>query len=202
MGSKERRERIKQATREGILSGARQIAQAEGWSGLTIRKVAELIEYSPSMVYEYFASKEAILEALLEIGFQQLTNAMQQASAAHVDPYQRLQAIALAYWHFAQTNPDLYQVMHGMDGVTVNPELRNQAAWPTCLLVEQDLQSLLIDEQVTSPNLREDSEILWATLHGIVSLALSQRLSQAEQIEARIQRTTQALLQGLLMTNS
>ncbi|WP_287045091.1 TetR/AcrR family transcriptional regulator [Herpetosiphon sp.] len=202
MGSKERRERIKQATREGILNGARQIAQAEGWSGLTIRKVAELIEYSPSMVYEYFASKEAILEALLEIGFQQLTNAMQQASAAHVDPYQRLQAIALAYWRFAQANPDLYQVMHGMDGVTVNPELRNQAAWPTCLLVEQDLQSLLIDEQVTSPNLREDSEILWATLHGIVSLVLSQRLSQAEQIEARIQRTTQALLQGLLMTNS
>ena len=89
MGVKERRERIKQATREGILQGARQIAQEEGWGALTIRKVADYIEYSPSIVYEYFDSKDEILRALMQQGFQTLAVAMDVPNAPRTIPSSR-----------------------------------------------------------------------------------------------------------------
>ena len=70
MGTKQRREREKQEVREGILAGAREIALQEGWQAVTIRKVAERIEYSPPTIYEYFENKEAILLELLRQGFE------------------------------------------------------------------------------------------------------------------------------------
>src|SRR5690349_10062450 len=120
MGIKERREREKQITREAILSAARKIARTEGWSALTIRKVGEQIEYSPPMVYEYFASKDEILLHLLHEGFQQLNDAMRQATLATEDREARLYEIAEAYWQFAMSNPELYQLMHGTSGVPLD----------------------------------------------------------------------------------
>src|SRR5687768_16278471 len=60
MGIKERREREKQVTRQSILTAAHRIARQEGWPALTIRKVADEIEYSTPMIYEYFTNKEEI----------------------------------------------------------------------------------------------------------------------------------------------
>lgn len=127
MGIKERREREKQVTRENILLAARRIAREEGWPALTIRKVAESIEYSPPMVYEYFASKDEILLELMREGFRQLMAAMQQAAATAHDSEQRLFAIVDAYWSFARNNMELYQVMNGMGGVALDSQATVQA---------------------------------------------------------------------------
>ena len=61
MGIKERRDRERQEIKQAILTAAREIAAVEGWQSVTIRKVAERIEYSPPTIYEHFANKEAIL---------------------------------------------------------------------------------------------------------------------------------------------
>ena len=58
MGIRERRERAKQDMKQNILGAAREIAAQEGWQAVTIRKVAELVEYSPPTLYEYFDSKD------------------------------------------------------------------------------------------------------------------------------------------------
>src|SRR5258708_35438215 len=116
MGIKQRREREKQEVRQGILTAAREIARQEGWQSVTIRKVADRIEYSPPTIYEYFASKEDILLELMRLGFKTLLEGLQAARSSSEDPSTCLLAINRAYWHFALTHPDLYQVIHWLDG--------------------------------------------------------------------------------------
>src|SRR3989442_12216059 len=116
VGSKQRRERERQELRQAILRAARDIAAREGWQEVTIRKIAEAIEYTPPIIYEYFASKEALLLELLREGFRQLVQIIQTIQAKGDPPENILREVAIAYWHFAFNSQELYQVMHGLGG--------------------------------------------------------------------------------------
>src|SRR5690242_1384028 len=122
MSSSQRRERERQELRQAILTAARTVAARDGWQAVTIRKVAEAIEYTPPVIYEYFDSKDDLLLALLIEGCRQLTHDLQQAQAGDASPEDLLLQVALAYWHFAFTAPELYQVMHGLGGVPFGTE--------------------------------------------------------------------------------
>jgi AcrR family transcriptional regulator len=72
MGIKERQERDREAVRRAILDAARDLFVTEGYQNVSIRKIAERIEYSPAAIYGYFASKDDIFFALAEEGFRLL----------------------------------------------------------------------------------------------------------------------------------
>ena len=72
MGIKERQERDREAVRRAILDAARELFVAEGYQNVSIRKIAERIEYSPAAIYSYFPSKDDIFFALAEEGFRLL----------------------------------------------------------------------------------------------------------------------------------
>ncbi len=117
MGTKERRDRERQELRQAILMASRDIAAREGWQSVSIRKVAERIEYSPPTIYEHFTSKEALLRELMREGFRLLMERVRAGNSTAASPEARIMAIALAYWDFAWDYPELYQVMHGLGGV-------------------------------------------------------------------------------------
>jgi AcrR family transcriptional regulator len=180
VGIKERREREKQVTRQSILLAARQIARQEGWPALTIRKVAESIEYSPPMVYEYFASKEEILLELMREGFRQLTAAMQQARASTEDRQERLFRIVEAYWSFARSNPELYQIMNGLGGVPLDIQETSQAGRASGMIPLEALQDWARDCGVTLVDAFGATETLWSLIHGMVSLTMVDRIDGGE----------------------
>src|SRR5215831_5339736 len=101
LGIKQRRERERQVTRQAILRAALEIASEDGWGSVTMRRLAERIEYSPSAIYKYFEDKEAILLALLRQGFQQQLAALEHIAAQVQSPSTRLLQMATAYWDFA-----------------------------------------------------------------------------------------------------
>src|SRR5213592_2311923 len=72
MGIKERQERDREAVRRAILDAARELFVVEGYSNVSIRKIAERIEYSPAAIYSYFPCKDDIFFALAEEGFRLL----------------------------------------------------------------------------------------------------------------------------------
>jgi AcrR family transcriptional regulator len=176
MGSKERRERERQDVRQQILAAARALAAAEGWQAVTIRKVADAVEYSPPTIYEYFASKEAILLALLRLGFRTLVDAMAAARDAATDPNAALLAVARAYWAFAWQYPELYQVMHGMGGVPFCPDDTPPEAEEGFLLVAGILDAMAARTGIPVQDPDGAVHLIWATLHGLVSLAMAGRL--------------------------
>lgn len=180
MGIKERREREKQVTRESILTAAHQIARQEGWPALTIRKVAEAIEYSPPMIYEYFANKDEILLALMREGYQQLIASMQQARFSTEDRRERLFKIVDAYWAFAQSHPELYQIMNGLGGVPLAIQETASAGRDAGLVPLAALE----DWAQMNGIVLEDSfgavELAWGLMHGMVSLTLVERIEGGE----------------------
>jgi AcrR family transcriptional regulator len=113
MGVRERRERERKELRQAILDAAREIAAAEGWPAVTIRRVAEKIEYSPPVIYEHFHSKEQIVVEMLREGFREMLAQMRAALAAHSDPIEGMLALGRAYWEFAVAHPEMHVGMHG-----------------------------------------------------------------------------------------
>ena len=118
MGIKERRQRQRETLRSGILNAAREIASAEGWQAVTIRKIAALIEYSPPVIYEYFDSKEDLLLELVRMGYAGQLEAVESAAGASDGPEEALLGMGRAWLRFALDSPDLYQAMYGLGGVS------------------------------------------------------------------------------------
>ena len=110
MGIAERRESDKQRMRTRILETAMKLFLKEGYERVTIRAIAQAIEYSPATLYLYFRDKNEILFALQELGFDKLYEA-QQAVLSVKDPWIRLRKHGNVYVSFALDNPEYYDLM-------------------------------------------------------------------------------------------
>jgi AcrR family transcriptional regulator len=81
----ERKLRDKQARRAQIISAARRIAELEGWSNVTVRRLSDEISYSQPVLYAHFGSREGILAAVAIEGFQEMGLALECALIGHLD---------------------------------------------------------------------------------------------------------------------
>jgi len=197
MGIRERREREKQGLRQNILAAALEIAAHEGWQAVTMRKVAELIEYSPPTIYEYFDSKDAILQGLVHEGFSKMVAQMRTALTT-ADPQERLVQLGCAYTLFAWDNPELYQVMHNLAGAACHhagppPELREIGG-----IMHDSLLAAFPHYQGHTAALEAALDIHRATMHGLVALMLDNRLPGGrERLAALVEQASRGWLLNL-----
>jgi AcrR family transcriptional regulator len=171
MGIRERRERHRAEQRQGILRAAREIAAESGWPALTVRGIAERIEYSPPVIYEHFAGKAEVLAELRRAGFAELADAAALAMATTGDPRRRLLAAVDAYWDFASANPDVYLLMHDLTGAGAGA-----SPWPAESGRLTEIAGRLVRD--AAPRLGADQRaeaimVLWGTIHGLAMLGLS-----------------------------
>lgn len=177
LGVRERRERERAATRQGILSAARRLSDQSGWSSVTIRNVAAEVEYSPALIYEYFASKEAMLVELMRDGFSLLHAKLEAANRKPSTTEGAVESVGLAYWSFAVSNPAAYQIMHGLDGVPFGTEETPSEARACFDEMLKPIEALLAERGGATPEeLEEQVELYWAFLHGLVSLTMNKRI--------------------------
>jgi len=178
VGIKRRRERERQELRRAILAAACEIAVREGWQAVTIRKVAERIEYSPPMIYQYFASKADLLLALLREGFAELTERLRAAQGTTpTAPEESLARVAAAYWSFAWERPELYQVMHGLGGVPFGTDATPPEARAAFAALRDAVRPVVGDAAA----LDDAVDLLWGALHGLVALAMSGRIAGGQR---------------------
>src|SRR5579862_9198254 len=111
MASKDRIMRMKEENRKNILMASLDIVKEEGWQALSMRKIADKIEYTAPIIYEYYANKDAILLELTKKGFEMLANKMKTAAAKYSEPADQIEAMWLAYWNFAFAHKEYYQLM-------------------------------------------------------------------------------------------
>ncbi|ASW75994.1 TetR family transcriptional regulator [Chryseobacterium piperi] len=114
MGLHERRQREKASIRANILQAAFTLAKTDGWGSLSMRKIADAIEYSAPVVYDYFENKEAILFEISVDGFNLLHKELVKAQRKHESSEEQIMAIVDAYWNFAFKNKEYYQLMFGL----------------------------------------------------------------------------------------
>jgi AcrR family transcriptional regulator len=114
MGIKERQERDREAVRRAILDAARELFVSEGYQNISIRKIAERIEYSPAAIYGYFPSKDDIFFALAEEGFRLLGNpgaADRKERLQALEPLDRIRAIFWRLYEFSREHPQYFELM-------------------------------------------------------------------------------------------
>ncbi|MBD1367184.1 TetR/AcrR family transcriptional regulator [Mucilaginibacter sp. ZT4R22] len=176
MASKDRILRLKEETRVNILEAALDIVKEEGWQALSMRKIADKIEYTAPIIYEYFANKEAILLELNRQGYLKLAKELQQAKDAHATPAEQLEAMWLTYWNFAFANKELYQ---GMFGITtscacemVNKLPEAELPWD---IITASIGELMKIEDMDSEIICTKYYTFWSIVHGLVSINLLDR---------------------------
>ncbi len=179
MGVKERREREKSETRDKILDAARELFVTEGYEGVSMRRVAEKIEYSPTAIYVHFADKNELFHELCHQDFARLAEVF-QSSAMSTDPVERLRQIGAIYVEFGLRNPNHYKFMFMTQHPEIEPNEEDQEIKGN---PEEDAYAFLkwavqqaIDAGCLRAELRDAeliSQTLWASLHGVISLNIA-----------------------------
>ena len=172
----ERKTRDRQARRTQIIRAARKIAQLEGWSSVTVRRLSDEISYSQPVLYSHFANRESIVAAVAIEGFQELGLALQKArqSGKHRNSFE---TVAKAYLDFAVDSPALYESMFSL---SLNVPFGDPATPPELRFAFSQLLELF-SGRGTKPEIM--SELFWATLHGIAEFTRSERLPPKQQNE-------------------
>src|SRR6187549_2116510 len=112
MGIKERHVRDRETVRRAILDAARDLFVAEGYHNVSIRKIAERIEYSPAAIYGYFPSKDDIFFALAEEGFRLLFSYGRSVETRPgEDPGDTLRRMFWHYYEFSKAHPEYFALM-------------------------------------------------------------------------------------------
>lgn len=172
MGIKERRIAHKEALRQDIIDAARNLFKEEGsWTGVTMRKIADAINYSLPTIYEFFENKEDLLQELQHEGYATLCSMIAESLPSTEDPYAILDAIAQAYWDFAWKNPELYYMMHDQN---MDPEDHKEAIIFIRNTVGNALQNIFSHRKKTlsESELNDTLDATRGIIHGFIMLSL------------------------------
>ncbi|HEX8026815.1 MAG TPA: TetR/AcrR family transcriptional regulator [Vicinamibacterales bacterium] len=199
MGTRERQDRERQAVTASILDAARDLFIAEGYQSVSIRKIAERIEYSPAAIYSYYASKDDIFLALAAEGFHRLDDKVRAAMTAG-DALENVRGCWWAFYEFSQEQPAYFQLMFVDRSV---PRITEQ--WEGFEFLQQMLNNavtaiqLAIDAgafpKTLSPNAA--MHMLWASLIGPAVVGLRHRLASGEDYDALARDVLNATIAGL-----
>ena len=179
MGTTERRERERHELRERILDAARTLFAEQGYDAVTMRKIAEKIEYSPTAIYFHFKDKQTLLQELCDTDFGALAHEFQKIARIQ-DPIDRLRQIGRAYVSFAIAYPNHYRLMFMTPSkASLNPDASRLAKGNP----EEDAYAFLratVAEAIAAGRMRPElsnadlvSQMVWAGTHGVVSLHIS-----------------------------
>src|SRR3984893_6938622 len=172
----ERKLRDRQARRAQIISAARRIAELEGWSSVTVRRLSDEISYSQPVLYAHFGSREGILAAVAIEGFQEMGLALEKARK-RIKRGNPVEAVADAYLEFAASSPALYEVMFSL---SLSVPFGDPATPPELRFAFSQILELFSSQSSKSEIL---SELFWASLHGIAELTRTRRFPPSRQKE-------------------
>ena len=167
-----RREKEIVELRQAIIDQSWKIIQEEGWQALSIRKIADAINYSVPVIYKHFENKEAIVEYFSKQGFNNLATHLQEAKDNGKDEIDQLRQIALGYWEFASTHTPSYRIMFGL-GIpaceTINSSDEMKASSNMMLQAIEAVVSKYNNEQIDR---HLKLKTFWSMLHGFVAIDL------------------------------
>jgi AcrR family transcriptional regulator len=177
MTVQERRVRQKTLLRQEILDAARDILVREGYEGLSMRKVAERIDYSPTAIYLHFKDRDDLVFCVCEQLMGGLVKELQQVAERHADPLVALRKGLRRYVEFGLKHPQHYQATFGIPhGHDPAKDARDQAPGTMGMQAFGFLPRLVAEcvkkKKLARVDVHKASCALWAGIHGITSLLI------------------------------
>ncbi len=176
MGINERRAREKEELRQSILNAASELILEEGYQSLSIRKLAERIEYSPSTIYLYFKDKADILATICQEAFVGLSEKLDRIHSEEPDPRAALEQGLRCYMEWGLQHPNHYMVTFGTPWPA--PIACDDAGTPTsseragldCFAkLVAAVQRCIDAGQIPPGNTGLYAQVAWTSIHGLTS---------------------------------
>jgi AcrR family transcriptional regulator len=210
MGISERREREREALRTRIVEAARDIVSEEGLDALSMRAIAERIEYSPGTIYLYFRDKEELVREVVREGFRRMAVWVQremEEAAPGANPALQHRCMGRAYAKFAIENTAYFRVMFELPGVPQMEcpsdgeaqvhEFADEGAWEATVAT---VQGAMDAGMIGIEDAQDGAMISWGLVHGLTSLYLSGHLGMGvathEEFLALVERAMESLGSG------
>ena len=151
----ERQRQKHERTQSMIIAAAKELIQENGFSQLSLRAIAKRVQYAPASLYEYFESKDAIIDALCAQINRNLIEYMKKEDSLREQSWR--------YIAFALEFPDDFQLLYHRP-----------------LLESEEDRVLTLFREGASKHSSENRELLayslWSTVHGLALLALNREL--------------------------
>ncbi len=179
MAIEDRRARERSARRRLIVTTARKLAEAEGWDAVTTRRLSTEIEYSQPVLYKHFTGMDQIADAVAIDGFGDLAEVIRAARSGAGAAGDALTRIARAYLDFARDNPAVYDAMFTR-ATTLHFAAEDTPPQLITAFAEQHQAVGLVAGEQDADTL---TEVLWAALHGLVTLSRAGRLRPGHESE-------------------
>lgn len=194
----ERKQAGPDRVRQDILDAAGQLLLEEGPHALSMRRLAERIGASTIVLYTHFRDKPAIVDALFRDGFERLQADLEAVPAA-ADPVEHVVALGRAYRRSAVANAARYQVMFTRCVPGFEPSAESLAASQRCFAILRAAVQAAHDAGLPlAHSVAATTQVLWGTLHGLISLELFGYLGGATSGEQRLEQALQLLRAGFL----
>ena len=206
MGISERRERERDQTRAKIMNAAREMFAREGYDAVSMRKIAEAVEYSPTAIYVHFKDKEALFGEMCREDFARLSDAFRELARIE-DPVERIRRLGQSYVRFATQYPNHYRLMF----MTPHSHLPKDEMQCSKGNPDEDGYAFLraaVMEAIAQDRFRSEfsdvelaTQTLWAMAHGIASLQITkgdESWFNWRPIEERAKVGLEAILRGIL----
>ena len=215
-----RREREKAEMRLKLLDAARELFVSGGEDAVTLRRVAERIEYSATTIYLYFPNKEALIRELCAADFTDYSRTLQQAERI-ADPILRLRKVATAYLDFGLLYPAHYRSMFmtspGLPPVSGEPQTKGDSLIEKASASAQktppappspyDFLHTAVFKAMAAGSFKPQyrdvatiAQVIWSGLHGVISLHLVRARCAAvtwRPVQAGAEMMVECLLNGL-----
>jgi AcrR family transcriptional regulator len=183
--------------RQVFVEAARRRAAVEGWAAITVDEVCGEAGMSKGAFYSHFASKQALLHALIEEDAAEVGGVLGRLEAQHPDPADRLEPLARAMLTRA-SDPSRAQLLADLWAtVSSDAELRrrvNRANREHRAIIRGWIEEALAAGEIVSVPANALASILLALNDGLL---LHRTLDEASFRWVNIGRALEALLRGL-----
>lgn len=175
MGVQERKAREKEELRQEILDAARELFVEFGYDAVSMRKIADRIEYSPTTIYLYFQDKADLFDQLCSDTFALLVETLENIPDQATDPEARLRAGMRAYIDFGLQHPAHYRVTF----MTPHFRQREDCESRSDCMGQRAFQCLMSSVaacadagRIRVESIETTSQMLWTAIHGMTSLLI------------------------------
>lgn len=179
MGISERKERDRAEREQRIIAAARMLAERDGWASVTVRRLAQEIEYSQPVLYAHFENRDAIVGAVALEGFGELGPTLRASVRRNATPIEAIQDVATAYLGFAFERPALYEAMF------ILPSGLRFAKSDTPEVLRDTFGAMMAVVEPFAADSEIATESFWAALHGLAELERHGRI-RASFRDARV----------------
>lgn len=196
-------EALRQQLRQGMLDAAIQLLTAEGPSALTVRRVADAVNCSTTLLYSLFGGKDGLANELYLEGFARLKTEFQtlhapERKADRPRGLARILMHARIYHDYAKRNPGYYMVMFG-DAIAgfVPPVESRKQAWESLAVLIDTFDECMQDKLLPRSDPTAAARLLWAAMHGAISLELKGYYLKTERADELFNAAVRAVLRAL-----